>query len=241
MYILSLNERKNKNRGFGLGQRNAIYKSAASIPGPGAYFEKQNSSRLNYSSSESTFGRSQRDATTPGNALGPGEYCPQIYNNGSFLLSTASGFKLKGKLPQQQKYVNPTGPGSYDLPSTKTSIGTRFNQSKNKSQNNLEENPFAYDCPRYLEKIDDKKGFSLGKKIENQEANKVNIPGPGAYQVGENVAENKVGGYMGRKTLKKKKVPLDQCFGKYDPNFSASARNGPQYKFPIEQKSILKS
>lgn len=98
--IFPSNIRKNKNRGFGLGERNAIYKSATSIPGPGAYFEKEiNSSRLNYSSSESTFGRSQREVGTPGNALGPGEYSPQIYNNGSLLLSTTSGFKLKGKLP----------------------------------------------------------------------------------------------------------------------------------------------
>lgn len=29
---------------------------------------------------------------------------------------------------------------------------------------------------------------------------------------------------MGRKTLNKKKSPLDECFGKYDPNFNASTR-----------------
>lgn len=45
---------------------------------------------------------------------------------------------------------------------------------------------------------------------------------------------------MGRKTLKKKKTALDECFGKYDPNFNASARTGPQYKFGIEQKSCTK-
>lgn len=45
---------------------------------------------------------------------------------------------------------------------------------------------------------------------------------------------------MGRKTLKKKKTPLDQCFGKYDPNFNAASRTGPQFKFSCEQKSCTK-
>lgn len=54
-----------------------------------------------------------RHATSP---LGPGEYSPKILNNGSPLLHQQKGFKLKGKLPEAQKYVNPNGPGTYDLP-----------------------------------------------------------------------------------------------------------------------------
>lgn len=35
------------------------------------------------------------------------------------------------------------------------------------------------------------------------------IPGPGSYKIGDDLAITKKGGYMGRKTLKKNKVPLD--------------------------------
>lgn len=72
--------------------------------------------RLNHSATYSTFGRSQRNVVSNTSPLGPGEYCPQISNNGNFLLSPSGGIKLKGKLPEQQKYINPTGPGTYDVP-----------------------------------------------------------------------------------------------------------------------------
>jgi hypothetical protein len=54
--------------------------------------------------------------------------------------------------------------------------------------------------------------------------------------VSDKIAVPKLGGYMGRKSLKKKKSTQDDCFGKYDPNFSASARSGPQYTFSSGQK-----
>lgn len=72
------------------------------------------------------------------------------------LLQNSKGFKLKGKLPEAQKYVNPNGPGTYDLPEAKSTIGPRFNHYRHKS--NVEENelpsPFTYDFPRYPEMID---------------------------------------------------------------------------------------
>mgnify|MGYP006869351137 CR=1 FL=1 len=89
---------------------------------------------MNHSATWTTFGRSHRYVESNTLPLGPGEYCPQISNNGSFLLNPSSGFKLKGKLPEQQKYINPTGPGTYDLPEAKSNVGPRFNHSKHKSQ-----------------------------------------------------------------------------------------------------------
>lgn len=68
----------------------------------------------------------------------------------------------------------------------------------------------------------------------------VHNPGPGAYEVAENMSLQKSGGYMGRKMLKKKKSTQDDCFGKYDPKISASARSGTQFTFTIDQKACSK-
>lgn len=46
---------------------------------------------------------------------------------------------------------------------------------------------------------------------------------------------------MGRKVLKKKKVTQEDCFGKYDPKISASARSGAKYSFGSDPKSWNKT
>ncbi len=61
-------------------------------------------------------------------------------------------------------------------------------------------------------------------------------PGPGAYETSEDISAVKLGGYMGRKVVKKKKVSQEDCFGKYDPKMSASARTGAKYTFGSDAK-----
>ncbi len=90
--------------------------------------------KLNHSATFTTFGKSSKGTCVITNPLGPGEYAPKISNNGSMLLNPTKGFKLKGKLPEAQKYTNPNGPGSYDLPETKSSVGPRFNHFRHRSQ-----------------------------------------------------------------------------------------------------------
>lgn len=51
----------------------------------------------------------------------------------------------------------------------------------------------------------------------------------------------KLGGYMGRKLLRKKKIAQDDCFGKYDPKLSASARTGAKFSFGCDPKSWNKT
>ena len=98
------------------------------------YFEEgRQKHKINYSPSSSNFGKSPRNVQHVSNPLGPGEYTPKILNNGSVLLNQSKGFKLKGKLPEAQKYVNPNGPGSYDLPDTKNPVGPRFNHYRHQS------------------------------------------------------------------------------------------------------------
>ncbi len=41
---------------------------------------------------------------------------------------------------------------------------------------------------------------------------------------------------MGRKMLRKKKVTQEDCFGKYDPKMSVSARSGAKYSFANNAK-----
>lgn len=98
MYAFYLWFRKNNCRGFGYGERNAIYKVDGDVPGSGAYKEnKPESSRL--SPTSSTFGKSPRQVHHATSPLGPGEYYPQTTMNGNPLLNLSKGFKLKGKLP----------------------------------------------------------------------------------------------------------------------------------------------
>ena len=50
------------------------------------------------------------------------------------------------------KYVNPNGPGTYDLPDTKCKKGPKFNNTHRKTRTNDEDefpNPFTYDYKRY--------------------------------------------------------------------------------------------
>lgn len=105
------------------------------MPGPGAYYEEESRVKngSHHSPDHARFGKSPRNMEQKTNPLGPGEYSPKILNNGSALLDTSKGFKLKGKLPKASNYVNPNGPGSYDLPDTKNTIGPRFNHYRHKS------------------------------------------------------------------------------------------------------------
>jgi hypothetical protein len=61
-------------------------------------------------------------------------------------------------------------------------------------------------------------------------------PGPGTYQVAEDLSKAQNGGYMGHKLNKKKKNQEDDCFGKYDPNFNVSVREGSMYAFGCDAK-----
>lgn len=95
--------------------------------------------------------------------------------------------------------------------------------------------PFTYECLRYPEMISESKGFSLGKRL-NGGRSTGELPGPGAYEMAESVTGGKVGGYMGRKLMRKRKVAQEDCFGKYELNYSASARYGPKFSFANDQK-----
>lgn len=54
--------------------------------------------------------------------------------------------------------------------------------------------------------IEEGKGYSLGRKADETFNNLTcHNPGPGTYEVSEKIEAPKLGGYMGRKTLKKKK------------------------------------
>lgn len=77
----------------------------------------------------------------------------------------------------------------------------------------------------------------MGKKI-NSLANMTtgSNPGPGTYQMAENMAAPRLGGYMGRKIVRKKKVVQEDCFGKYDPKIIVSARSGGKYSFGSDAK-----
>jgi hypothetical protein len=66
-----------------------------------------------------TFGSGKRSNEQSANPLGPGEYDPK-------LSSIARSFKLRGKNEPKVVIDNNTGPGSYDIPDTKTKVGTRF-------------------------------------------------------------------------------------------------------------------
>ncbi len=52
---------------------------------------------------------------------------------------------------------------------------------------------------------------------------------------------HKRGGYMSQKMLSKNKSSQDDCFGKYDPNMTASLRTGPEYSFCSDYKSSFKA
>lgn len=58
------------------------------------------------------------------NPLGPGDYDPKVS-------STGRGCKLKGRYPEEKRDVFNTGPGSYEIPDTKTKKGTKFANNKN--------------------------------------------------------------------------------------------------------------
>lgn len=112
---------ENSFRGFGFGQKNHIYKKDDKSPGPGK-FETPNLWKSKTCESW-TFGLGKRTNSSITNPLGPGEYDPKAS-------SVARSFKLRGKNESKIVIDNNTGPGSYDIPDTKTKIGTRFNSPK---------------------------------------------------------------------------------------------------------------
>lgn len=118
------------------------------------------------------------------NPLGPGEYDPKI-------MTLTRSFKLRGKNADKIIIENNTGPGSYDIPDTKTNIGTRFNSPKVEEsvKERLREkdegesiSPFTYNPPRYLDRIDSH-GYSLGMKLPTDFNTGEDHPGPGAYEI----------------------------------------------------------
>ncbi len=123
--------RKNKCRGFGYGQKNGIYKTKDFVPGPGSYCSVEKSPEKSPSQAKSTFGKSVRKFAIIPNP--PGEYSP---NNNTIHSSLGRSFKIKGKLPEAMKYVNPNGPGTYDLPDTKCKKGPKFNNTHRKTRIN---------------------------------------------------------------------------------------------------------
>jgi hypothetical protein len=88
-------------------------------------------------------------------------------------MTLTRSFKLRGKNADKIIIENNTGPGSYDIPDTKTKIGTRFNSPKveeslkerlKEKEEGEDISPFTYNPPRYLDRIDDH-GYSLGMKL----------------------------------------------------------------------------
>jgi hypothetical protein len=167
------------------------------------------------------------------NPLGPGEYDPK-------LMTVTRSFKLRGKNENKIVIENNTGPGSYDIPDTKTKIGTRFNcpkadksQDEKRSSDQEEEgnniSPFSYNHPRYLDNVDTH-GYSLGKKLKTYQDTIEDHPGPGSYEINQKEAEYKCG-YMGRKLEQKMAENAMDNFYKYDPNVSSVARLSPKFTF----------
>lgn len=113
---------ENSFTGFGLGEKNIIYKGNDQSPGP-AHFYTEPKDMHSKTSECWTFGTGKRNHESTSNSLGPGEYDPKI-------MTLTRSFKLRGKNADKIVIQNNTGPGSYDIPDTKTKIGTRFNAPK---------------------------------------------------------------------------------------------------------------
>lgn len=129
---------------------------------------------------------------------------------------------------------NSTGPGSYDIPDTKTKLGTRFNCPKTEPSTHKQTesagealSPFTYNPPRYLDQPTGH-GYSLGQKLPQSERS--DQPGPGTYEVAKRLAEGNGGGYMGRKLEEKQRESAMENFYKYSPK--AAGRDGPKFSFP---------
>jgi len=59
---------------------------------------------------------------------------------------------------------------------------------------------------RYPECLNKTTGFSLRKKLDNKYTLSNRIPGPGRYEIQEDLSKIQAGGYMGRKIIEKKKI-----------------------------------
>lgn len=81
---------------------------------------------MNKTSENWSFGNSQRGHSVQSSEIGPGEYDPK------FNLSSGRNFKLRGRNELKQYQPSALGPGSYDIPDTKTKLGTKFNSPKEK-------------------------------------------------------------------------------------------------------------
>jgi hypothetical protein len=110
-----------------------------------------------------SFGTGKRSNEQSPNPLGPGEYDPKIS-------TLTRSFKLRGKNEPKVVIDNSTGPGSYDIPDTKTKVGARFNSPRGQPPNEPADpagetlSPFTYHPPRYLDRPNGH-GFSLGQKL----------------------------------------------------------------------------
>ena len=109
------------------------------------------------------------------NSLGPGDYDPQIQ-------SLSRSCKLKGRYSEEKRDEFNTGPGSYEIPDTKSKIGTKFSHNNKNSGifvKSESPSPFSY-TP--ISSTFRRSGFSLGKKICSMDKN-YNEPGPGSYEL----------------------------------------------------------
>jgi hypothetical protein len=92
---------------------------------------------------------------------------------------------LRGKNEPKIVIDNATGPGSYDIPDTKTKVGVKFNSPRNHQNHHKVEpaadtlSPFTYNPPRYLDRPNGH-GFSLGQKVACSH-DRIELPGPGTY------------------------------------------------------------
>ena len=100
-------------------------------PGPGSFEIAEQRLKRNQTCQNWTFGTAKRGDSPPSNQLGPGEYDSKIQS----ILSRS--FKLKRRGEPRTIEQTSLGPGSYELPDTKTKLGTTFNIRKTKEPVNF--------------------------------------------------------------------------------------------------------
>lgn len=213
--------------GFGFGERSRFERG--DNPGPGHYSpspQKMYTTSGNWSFSKGPRKNKQRDP----NPTGPGEYNPKLY-------TTCRSFKLKGRIPNDQKSDNQdTSPMSYNLPDTKSKIGTVFKKSPIRSDSgdkNQGPSPFSYNIQSTLKAG----GYSLAKRLQAVDQN-VENPGPGTYANDQQALFAKNGGYICRKQREKKKLSETfDNFCKYQPKATVVDYKYPQYSFKQSERS----
>ena len=93
-------------------------------------------------------------------------------------------FKLTGRKKDKLIIYSNTGPGSYDLPDTKTKLGTRIGPAHRERISEEDEaegflSPFTYNPPRCFDEPTGQ-GYSLGAR-SNSNDHDDGKPGPGSY------------------------------------------------------------